>query len=191
MDLKRSLVYFQNEQDIKVKFLTKILVLCAVDVRINELTMLKSIFPKKPQKRPPALVITDGGNVSKQAEDEMINHFCFRHEKKLNKESLRLVVLAESERRLLFDSETVLPINTPGVPAKAPLSSCGHFQFLRHRPDISSIGQMIFGSMSSTKNESFKIHSLSESKQLMVSRVISIPKAAKASSRYDNLKNRT
>lgn len=36
--------------------------------------------------------------------------------------------MAESERRLLFDSETVLPVNTPDIPAKTPLSNCGRFR---------------------------------------------------------------
>lgn len=54
--------------------------------------------------------------------------YSFCHDKKLGKESLRLVILAESERRLLFDSETVLPVNTPDIPAKTPLSNCGRFR---------------------------------------------------------------
>uniref|UniRef100_A0A915PVT7 Ubiquitin-like domain-containing protein n=1 Tax=Setaria digitata TaxID=48799 RepID=A0A915PVT7_9BILA len=136
-----------------------------IDVGIN-LTMLKSVFPKRSKKRPLEYPINGGNNLLKRTdgEDEVIKQFCFCHDKKLGKESLRLVILAESERRLLFDSETVLPVNTPDIPTKAPLSNCGRFRFLRHRPDVSCIGQMIFGSLSTTKNESFKIHSLSDSK---------------------------
>uniref|UniRef100_A0A0R3RMS2 Uncharacterized protein n=1 Tax=Elaeophora elaphi TaxID=1147741 RepID=A0A0R3RMS2_9BILA len=153
--------------------------------------MLKSVFPRRSKKRPLEHVGSDGSNFLKKAngEDEVINQFCFCHDKKLGKESLRLVILAESERRLLFDSETVLPVNTPDIPAKTPFSNCGRFRvnygflskFLRHRPDVSCIGQMIFGSLSTTRNESFKIHSLSDSKQVMVSRVISVPKMARSS----------
>ncbi|CAG9532523.1 unnamed protein product [Cercopithifilaria johnstoni] len=145
--------------------------------------MLKSVFPIRSKKRPLEHIGCDGNNFLKKTngEDEVINQFCFCHDKKLGKESLRLVILAESERRLLFDSETVLPVNTPDIPAKTPLSNCGRFRFLRHRPDVSCIGQMIFGSLSTTKNESFKIHSLSDSKQVMVSRVISVPKITRPS----------
>ncbi|KAL3982033.1 Folliculin-interacting protein middle domain family protein [Acanthocheilonema viteae] len=145
--------------------------------------MLKSVFPIWSKKRPLEHVGSDGNNFLKttSGEDEVINQFCFSHDKKLGKESLRLVILAESERRLLFDSETVLPVNTPDIPAKTPLSNCGRFRFLRHRPDVSCIGQMIFGSLSTTKNESFKIHSLSDSKQIMVSRVILVPKVTRPS----------
>ncbi|VDK79177.1 unnamed protein product [Litomosoides sigmodontis] len=148
--------------------------------------MLKSVFPMRWKKQQLEHVGSDGNNFLKKAsgEDEVINQFCFCHDKKLDKESLRLVILAESERRLLFDSETVLPVNTPHIPTKTPLSNCGRFRFLRHRPDVSCIGQMIFGSLSTTKNESFKIHSLSDSKQVMVSRVISVPKITKSSNRY-------
>ncbi|VDM38812.1 unnamed protein product [Toxocara canis] len=106
--------------------------------------------------------------------------FCScRQESTLTKEHMRLVVIAESERRLLFDSDTVLPAHAPGVPPTAPLSSCGRFKFLRHRSDVSAIGQMVFGSMSTVKCDSFKIHHLSGTKQVMVSRVISISKSAK------------
>ncbi|KAM3726436.1 Folliculin-interacting protein [Dirofilaria immitis] len=151
-----------------------------IDVKIN-LPMLKSVFPRRSKKRPLEHVSSDGGNFLNEANGEngVINQFCFCHDKKLDKESLRLIILAESERRLLFDSETVLPVNTPDIPAKTPFSNCGRFRFLRHRPDISCIGQMIFGSLSTTKNQSFKIHFLSNSKQVMVSRVISIPKMTK------------
>uniref|UniRef100_A0A9J2PGW0 Folliculin-interacting protein middle domain-containing protein n=1 Tax=Ascaris lumbricoides TaxID=6252 RepID=A0A9J2PGW0_ASCLU len=86
---------------------------------------------------------------------------CCRHERTLEKEHMRLVVIAESERRLLFDSETVLPAQAPGIPPTAPLSSCGRFKFLRHRSDVSAIAQMVFGSMSTVKCDSFKIHHLS------------------------------
>ncbi|VDN29455.1 unnamed protein product [Gongylonema pulchrum] len=102
--------------------------------------MFKGIFPK----RSPKVVLEHrteraGSGLPEQAtsgngDDETINQFCFRHEKKLDKESLRLVILAESEKRILFDSETVLPVNTPGVPAKAPLSNCGRFQMSSRRP---------------------------------------------------------
>uniref|UniRef100_A0A8R1TUH5 UDENN FNIP1/2-type domain-containing protein n=1 Tax=Onchocerca volvulus TaxID=6282 RepID=A0A8R1TUH5_ONCVO len=153
-----------------------------IDVRIN-LPMLKSVFPRRSKKRPLEHVISDNGKCLKETngENEMIKQFCFCHDKKLGKESLRLVILAESERRLLFDSETVLPVNMPDIPAKTPFSNCGRFRFLRHRPDVSCIGQMIFGSLSTTKKQSFKIHSLSDSKQVMVSRVISVPKMARPS----------
>uniref|UniRef100_A0A8L7TAE1 UDENN FNIP1/2-type domain-containing protein n=1 Tax=Brugia malayi TaxID=6279 RepID=A0A8L7TAE1_BRUMA len=197
--------------------------------------MLKSVFPRRSKKRPLEHVTNDSGNFLNKAdgEDEVINKFCFCHDKKLSKESLRLVILAESERRLLFDSETVLPVNTPDIPAKTPLSNCGRFRvnyeflseyirtfvglkrrpayfsfmgevvigcicsdedsvdvdivFLRHRPDVPCIGQMIFGSLSTTKNESFKIHSLSGSKQVMVSRIISVPKMAGQSNSYNKI----
>ncbi|EJD75443.1 hypothetical protein LOAG_17408 [Loa loa] len=145
--------------------------------------MLKSVFPRRSKKRPLKHVSDNTGNFLKKTDgdDEVINKFCFSHDKRLGKESLRLVILAESERRLLFDSETVLPVNTSDISTKTPLSNCGRFRFLRHRSDVSCIGQMIFGSLSTTKNESFKIHSLSDSKQVMVSRVISVPKMARPS----------
>ncbi|VDK49840.1 unnamed protein product [Anisakis simplex] len=91
---------------------------------------------------------------------------------------MRLVILNE-ERRLLFDSETVIPAQSPGIPPTAKPSQCGRFKLLRHRSDVSAIGQMVFGSMSTMKCDSFKIHHLSSTKQLMVSRVISVPKSAK------------
>ncbi|EJW73531.1 hypothetical protein WUBG_15562 [Wuchereria bancrofti] len=91
--------------------------------------MLKSVFPKRSKKRPLEHITNDDGNfLKKEDEDEVVNKFCFCHDKKLGKESLRLVILAESERRLLFDSETVLPVNTPDISAKTPLSNCGRFR---------------------------------------------------------------
>ncbi|VDN02992.1 unnamed protein product [Thelazia callipaeda] len=147
---------------------------------------MKNLIPKRPKKQVLEPTINNDCVVLREANEdrkveEVIDQFCVCHDKKLGKESLRLVVLAECERRLLFDSETVLPVNSSDISARGPISNCGRFRFLRHRSDVSSIGQMIFGSLSMAKSESFKIHSLSGSKQIMVSRVVSIPKMGKSS----------
>ncbi|VDO10174.1 unnamed protein product, partial [Brugia timori] len=75
--------------------------------------MLKSVFPRRSKKRPLEHVTNDSGNFLNKAdgEDEVINKFwlanfmkiylldhlrlSFCHDKKLSKESLRLVILAE------------------------------------------------------------------------------------------------
>uniref|UniRef100_A0A915C7G0 UDENN FNIP1/2-type domain-containing protein n=1 Tax=Parascaris univalens TaxID=6257 RepID=A0A915C7G0_PARUN len=147
------------------------------------MALLKNLFPKGSFRRRNDKIILGTGeaSISETSErEQQINEFCCRQERTLEKEHMRLVVIAESERRLLFDSETVLPAQAPGIPPTAPLSSCGRFKFLRHRSDVPAIAQMVLGSMSTVKCDSFKIHHLSSTKQLMVSRVISISKSAKS-----------
>lgn len=47
---------------------------------------------------------------------------------KLNESHLRLVVMTENEKRLLYDSETVLPNNSGcSVPPNSQLSKCQRF----------------------------------------------------------------
>ncbi|MFH4982098.1 hypothetical protein AB6A40_008807 [Gnathostoma spinigerum] len=121
----------------------------------------------------------DEHNNRGEFETPLFGDLCYKREYTLTKNDLRLVIISENERRLLYDSETVQLAKSGDVASSTP-SSCGQFLFLRHRSDISAIGQMMFGSMASTKTDSFKIHHLSVGNRLLLSRVINVPKSSKS-----------
>uniref|UniRef100_A0A0N5AH85 UDENN FNIP1/2-type domain-containing protein n=1 Tax=Syphacia muris TaxID=451379 RepID=A0A0N5AH85_9BILA len=61
-------------------------------------------------------------------DDETVNNFCNWKDMKLEEDHLRLVVMTENEKRLLFDSETVLAVSSTSTPPpNSQLSKCQRF----------------------------------------------------------------
>lgn len=90
------------------------------------------------------------------------------------------MILIEAESRVLYDTETVIPVKNGLHPASRSLSPCGEFQFLRRKKDTQRLSQMIFGAVPNMKgNESFRIHMLEDEEMILVSKTFSIPKHKK------------
>ncbi|VDN57759.1 unnamed protein product [Dracunculus medinensis] len=122
-------------------------------------SLLKNLFPKKiiqSNKLPNEENVIFPDNITD-------NEFCIRRKEFLREDQLRLIVIAETNFRLLFDSSTVLSLN----------------KLLRHQSDILPLGLMLFGSMPMMKKATFKVHYLSCTNQIMVGHVISLPKSTK------------
>ncbi|KAL3073199.1 hypothetical protein niasHT_035475 [Heterodera trifolii] len=97
----------------------------------------------------------------------------------LRREKIRLAVFSEKDRRLLYDSETIVAVNDRLV-VGSHRSQCGRFQFLPHKDDKLDIAKMLFGTFpSAITMESLKIHTLSDINCVMVSRIFSVPRLTK------------
>lgn len=161
------------------------------------MSLLKVLFPKRYFK-PPVLPEEpfDPGDVEtgeiadeRIEDDETVSTFCNLKEMKLTDEHLRLVVITENEKRVLFDSNTVLPVTSLKCPPpKSQLSKCQKFYLLRHQPDLQKISTMIFGCLS--KPDSFKMHHIRDV-GIMITRIISVPKQAKLTHEGKPLKEST
>lgn len=90
------------------------------------------------------------------------------------------LILIEAETRVLYDTDTVIPVRYGVHPAAKSKSVCGEFQFLKKKKDTQKLSQMIFGAVPNLKtSESFRIHVLEEDDQILVSKTFAIPKYKK------------
>lgn len=121
-------------------------------------------------------------NANDQHIPEEIETFCwYIYNKALRRDQVRLIIFSEKDNRLLYDSETVVP-TSDCIVSGSHRSQCGRFQFLPHKYDTLKIAKMLFGTLpSSLKSDSLKIHSLKDSKSIMISRVFTVTKIGKYS----------
>ncbi|KAI6229127.1 FNIP-M domain-containing protein [Aphelenchoides fujianensis] len=104
----------------------------------------------------------------------------------IKQNSIRLAIFNEADHRLLYDSETIIPVEEDAKQQHegARRSSCGRFQFLRHRKDVAQLARMVFGTLSnSTRKSSMKIHTFGNF--VVLSRVFAVPKSLKFSSAHE------
>lgn len=100
---------------------------------------------------------------------------------RLRRDQCRLIVFSEKDNRLLYDSDTVVQTSDRLI-SGSHKSQCGRFQFLPHKYDTLKIAKMLFGTLpTAMKPDSLKIHTLRDSKQIMISRIFSVPKPGKYS----------
>ncbi|CAJ0584838.1 unnamed protein product, partial [Mesorhabditis spiculigera] len=135
----------------------------------------RSIFTSN--KRPRA----EGRRRNGQSESKatpFTERICEKVPRELQEESMRLVVMREENRRVVFDTKTIIPASkaskvfTDGSQDRRRLSPCGNFLLLKHSTDVKQISDMLFGAMTaSTGSDSLKIHTIGETHSIMTSRI--------------------
>ncbi|CAJ0959093.1 unnamed protein product, partial [Mesorhabditis belari] len=171
---------------------------------LNDMSFVRSIFASK---RPRVTETREerqrnGQNFdpfrpSTSATSSFIDTICERVPRELDEEAMRIVIVREEDRMVLFDSKTIIPNvvvppsprlsitkqqNGPtpksGTQEKKRISPCGRFLLKRHSNDVKQISEMLFGAMmASTGSDSLKIHTIGETHSIMTSRIFFMPRA--------------
>lgn len=120
--------------------------------------------------------VKEGSGSSRPTNNESgyVDELCSMGDHGLERSCMRLVLLAENEGRVLFDSASIYPTSGGDIDG-AKKSPDGQYQFLRRRDDTYELGHMLFGTMAAAGGTaSVKIHTLGDNKML-VSRVFTMP----------------
>ncbi|CAD6195477.1 unnamed protein product [Caenorhabditis auriculariae] len=99
----------------------------------------------------------------------------------LDAEDVRFVLVEYDKTMPVFDTKTVVPRSKWTPEEIAVRDPKKEFHFRKPRSDIKMIGNMAFGSVPTVSgSDSFKIHTLQDEEQMLMSKVFSVPKMKQA-----------
>lgn len=106
-----------------------------------------------------------------------VEQLCSSRDVDLQPTDLRMVIMENGPKRVIFDSATIIPLN--GKPTEGlHVSQCRKFQLLRKRKDTSVLAQLIWGAgPASHATDALKVHQLPEEGRIMISRQFQMPRS--------------